>query len=135
MRPSPQYATKEDVKTVVNQALDDFAILVQNTMASKDDLPVAKAEVRQEIQELKEQIGDMRGQMGNMQEQMGNMQEQMGQVVTKTYIDQLVVREDRIIALLEKRELEEAATTVRMDRHARAIDVLGKHTGVNPWNA
>ena len=63
------YATREDVKAIVSEAVDELAAMIAKTMANKEDVRVLRSETKQDIADLraematKQDIADLRAEM------------------------------------------------------------------------
>lgn len=74
-----EYATKEDVKEIVSEAVEGLARLISTTCATKEDLIEVKAEVRT----IKGDIIGMKKDIVVIKEDIGGMKKDMKRFETK----------------------------------------------------
>ena len=99
----------EELRKSTKDDIDGLARMVKNTIASKEELMGVKSE-------LGIRMGGVEQRMERVEGRLERVEERLEQTATKKDVEQLVTREDKIIAMLEKRDVEEAATTQNIRR-------------------
>lgn len=118
---NPPYATKADVREIVTEAFDSFALIMKRSfddvygrldtmdnrmdgLVTKDEFQPFKKETEQSLYELKTDVGHIKNRLGKVGTRLDGMENRLDVMDVKidTLIETHVEHEGRIIRLEQK---------------------------------